>query len=79
MVGPDDTPREYSGSLSGTPVFLGCSDVDFHVPKARVDETADIMRALGGNLTERLYPHMDHSINQDEIDFVHGMMRQLIP
>jgi predicted esterase len=79
LIGPDDTPRDYPGSLAGTPVFLGCSDVDFHVPKERVDETADIMRVLGGNLTERLYPHMDHSINQDEIDFVRGMIKQLIP
>jgi len=79
LIGSDDTPRDYPGSLAGTPVFLGCSDVDFHVPKERVDETADVMRTLGGNVTQRLYPHMDHTINQDEIDFVRGMMKQLIP
>ena len=75
LIGPDDTPRDYSGSLAGTPVFLGCSDVDFHVPKERVDQTADVMRKLGGEVTERLYPNMDHTVNQDEIDFVHNMMR----
>ena len=79
LIGPDNVPRDYPGSLAGTPVFLGCSDEDFHVPKERVDETADIMRTLGGNLTERLYPHLDHTINQDEIDFVRGMMKQLVP
>ena len=78
LIGPDDTPRDYKGSLDGTPVFLGCSDVDFHVPKERVDQTAQVMRQLGGNVTERLYPNMDHSVNRDEIDFVRGMMQSLI-
>jgi predicted esterase len=75
LIGPDDTPRDYSGSLVGTPVFLGCSDIDFHVPKERVDQTADVMQKLGGEVTERLYPNMDHSVNQDEIDFVRSMMQ----
>jgi len=75
LIGPDDTPRDYLGSLAGTPVFLGCSDVDFHVPKERVDQTADVLRKLGGDVTERLYPNMDHTVNQDEIDFVRSIMR----
>ena len=78
LIGPDDTSRDYPGSLAGTPVFLGCSDVDFHVPKERVDETADVLRKLNGEVTQRLYPNMDHSVNQDEIDFVRGMMRNLL-
>ena len=78
LIGPDDTPRDYKGSLAGTPIFLGCSDVDFHVPKERVDETAEVMQRLGGVVTERLYPNMDHSVNQDEIDSVRGMMQDLL-
>jgi predicted esterase len=79
LIGPDGTQRNYQGSLSGTPVFLGCSDVDFHVPKERVDQAADLLRHLGGVVTERIYPGLDHSVNQDEIDFVRGMLRALIP
>jgi len=75
LIGPEDAPRDYAGSLAGTPVFLGCSDVDFHVPKERVHQTADVMRKLGGEVTERLYPNMDHTVNQNEIDFVRGMMQ----
>jgi phospholipase/carboxylesterase len=78
LIGPDDSPRDYKGSLAGTPVFLGCSDVDFHVPKERVDQTADVLKRLGGEITKRLYPNMDHSVNQDEIDFVRGMMQSLL-
>jgi len=78
LIGPDDAPRNYVGSLDGTPVLLGCSDADFHVPKERVDQTAEVMKSLGGDITERLYPNLDHSVNQDEIDFVRSMMSSLI-
>ena len=78
LIGPDDTPRDYKGSLEGTPVFLGCSDVDFHVPKERVNESAEVLGRLGGKVTKRLYPNFDHSVNQDEIDFVRGMMQSLV-
>ena len=78
LIGPDDEPRDYKGSLEQTPVFLGCSDVDFHVPKERVQHAAGILRNLGGIVTERLYPNMDHSVNQDEIEFVRVMMQSLI-
>ena len=75
LIGPDDTPRDYKGSLEHTPVFLGCSDVDVHVPKERVQHAAGILRNLGGVVTERLYPNMGHSVNQDEITFVRGMLQ----
>jgi len=78
LIGADDTPRDYAGSLAGTPVFLGCSDVDFHVPKERVNHAAEVLQKLGGEVTKRLYPNMDHSVNQDEIDFVRGMMELLL-
>jgi predicted esterase len=78
LIGPDNTPRDYAGSLAGTSVFLGCSDVDFHVPQERVDQTAEALQKLGGEITKRLYPNLDHSVNQDEIDFVRGMMQALV-
>jgi predicted esterase len=78
LIGPDDTLRQYSGSFSGTPVFLGCSDVDFHVPKERVLDAAEVLRRLGGEVSVRLYPNMDHTVNQDEIGFVRSMMQALI-
>ncbi len=74
LIGSDDTPRDYAGSLEGTPVFLGCSDVDFHIPAERVNQSAEVMEKLGGQVTKRLYPNMGHTVNQDEIDFVKGMM-----
>ncbi len=77
LIGPDGTPRDYPGALEGTPIFLGCSDVDPHIPKARVLETAAVMEALGGSVTTRLYEGMGHLVNRDEIDFVRKMMEPL--
>jgi phospholipase/carboxylesterase len=74
LIGPEGTPRNYAGSLAATPIFLGCSDVDFHIPKGRVHESAEVLQRLGGNVAARLYPNMGHTINQDEIDFVREMM-----
>jgi len=78
LVGPDGTPRHYVGTLGGTPILLGCSDVDPHVPKGRVEHTTQVLRRLGGDVTMRLYPNMGHVINQDEMDFIRGMMRKLL-
>lgn len=68
LIGPPGTPRAYAGSLDGTPVFLGCSDVDAHIPKERVEETAAVLERLGAQVTMRLYPGMGHTINADEIE-----------
>lgn len=77
LIGPDGTPRDYPGSLAGTPIFLGCSDVDFHIPKERVDHSAEVLRRLGGDVTKRLYPGMGHTVNQDEIEAVRAIMAAL--
>jgi len=78
LIGPDGTPRDYPGSLAGTPVFLGCSDMDPHIPKERVEQAAEALRLLGGNVTTRFYPHMDHTVNQDELHFVQRMMASVL-
>jgi phospholipase/carboxylesterase len=78
LIGPDGTPRDYPGSLAGTPIFLGCSDMDFHIPKERVEYSAEVLRKLGGDVTARLYPGMGHTINLNEIRFVQGMMAALV-
>jgi predicted esterase len=78
LIGPDETPRDYEGSLDGTPVFLGCSDIDFHIPLERVNESTGVMKRLGGDVTERIYPSMGHTVNADEIAFVRDLMHNLV-
>ncbi|HET6837960.1 MAG TPA: dienelactone hydrolase family protein, partial [Gemmatimonadales bacterium] len=78
LIGPDGTPRDYRGSLDGTPVFLGCSDVDSHIPAERVRHSAEVLERLGGEVTMRLYPGMGHTIIEDELEAVRAMMA-LVP
>ncbi len=78
LVGPEGTSRDYAGTLAGMPVFLGCSDADPHIPKERVQHTAEVLARLGGDVTLRLYPNMGHQVNPDEIKFVRGMMAKLV-
>jgi len=77
LIGPDDTPRDYPGSLEGTPVFLGCSEVDPHIPAERVLETGKVLEALGGKVTVKLYPGMGHEVNADGLDHVRRLMAAL--
>jgi phospholipase/carboxylesterase len=78
LIGPEGTPRDYPGSLAGTPVFLGCSDIDPHIPLARVRQTTAVLRRLGALVTERIYPGMGHVINEDEISFARGLLAPLV-
>ena len=67
LIGRDGTLRDYPGSLGGTPVFLGCSDVDAHIPEARVMESAGVMNKLSAEVEMRIYPGMGHTVNEEEI------------
>ena len=67
LIGPPGTTWTTPGSLAGTPVFIGCSDVDAHIPLARVEESAEVLRRLGGDVTLRIYPGMAHTVNADEM------------
>jgi predicted esterase len=74
LIGPPGTPRDYPGTFTGTPVFLGCSDIDAHVPVARVHESADVFRRMGADVDARIYPGMGHTINEDEIAAVSRLL-----
>lgn len=75
LIGPPGTPRAYTGHFAGTPVFLGCSDIDPHIPLERVHESAEVIRTMGASVDERIYPRMAHTINQDELDAVRALLR----
>ncbi|MFC7215499.1 alpha/beta hydrolase [Saliphagus sp. GCM10025334] len=70
LIGPEGTPREYDGSLEGTPAFFGCSDQDPHIPLERVHESVEVYEGLGADVTERIYEGMGHTIIEDELEVV---------
>jgi predicted esterase len=67
LIGPPGTAWNVERSLAGTPIFLGCSDVDAHVPQSRVDESADVFTRMGADVTKRIYPGMGHLVSDDEV------------
>ena len=79
LIGETLDADEYTGSLEETPVFIGSSDVDPHIPLERVRESARIMERLGGVVSERIYPGMGHLINEDERESIRLMLDVMIP
>jgi phospholipase/carboxylesterase len=77
LIENGDKPRLYPGTLTGAPVFLGCSTTDPHVPSERVERSAELFGGLGAEVTLRLYPDMEHTVNSDEIEFVRGMIARV--
>jgi phospholipase/carboxylesterase len=77
LIGPDGTPRDYPGDFAGTSTFLGCSDVDPHIPKERVIESGEVFERMGAMVTTRLYPGLPHTVNPDEIRTVIEMIKPL--
>jgi phospholipase/carboxylesterase len=70
LIGEKLDAEKYSGDFSGTPVFIGSSDRDFHVPAKRINESADLLRKMGADVTVKLYEDPDHTIRTDEINWV---------
>ena len=77
LIGPDGTLRNYPGSFDSTPAFLGCSDIDGHIPALRVTESASVLRHMGAKVTMKLYPGMGHLVTEVEIANVNAMMDEL--
>ncbi len=78
LMGERIDPADYSGDLAGTPVFIGSSDVDPHIPLVRVKETTAVLTGLGADVTERIYPGMGHTINADEISHARAILGGMI-
>jgi len=70
LIGPDGTPRDYPGSFAGTPLFLGCSDIDPHIPMPRVVEAGEALKRMGADVTVRFYPGMGHMVGIEELETI---------
>ncbi|WP_315820370.1 alpha/beta hydrolase [Paraflavitalea speifideaquila] len=68
LIGDRIYKDHYTGDFKNTPIFIGTSDPDMHVPVERVYATSNILRDMNANVTEKVYPNMGHTITQDEID-----------
>ncbi len=70
LIGEKLSAEKYSGDFSDTPIFIGSSERDFHVPAERIKESADLLRKMGADVTVKLYDDPEHTIRTDEINWV---------
>jgi phospholipase/carboxylesterase len=77
LIGPDGTPRDYPGSSDGTPIFLGCSDIDPHIPMPRVVETGEVFKRMGAVVTVRFYPGMAHLVSVEELATIRELVSSI--
>ena len=77
LIGPDGTARDHPGSFDGTPVFLGCSDIDPYIPMPRVVESGEVLKRMGANVTVRFYPGMGHLVSIEELQTIRELMARI--
>jgi phospholipase/carboxylesterase len=68
LIGDRIYAENYTGDFAGTPFFIGTGDRDPHVPLDRVDATARLLRGMGAEVTEKVYPGRPHTIVADELE-----------
>jgi|SRR5690242_772357 phospholipase/carboxylesterase len=74
LIGDKIYADNYKGDFNGTPIFIGTSDPDPHVPVARVNDTVAILKKMNANVAVKIYPNMGHTISKDEIDTVNEII-----
>jgi phospholipase/carboxylesterase len=74
LIGDQVYLENYGGDFGGTPMFLGTSDPDFHVPVERVRASTALLTSLGAQVTEKVYPNRGHTITQEEIDLANKLI-----
>ena len=77
LIGPPHSPRHVAGGLDGTPVYLGCSDRDAHIPLSSVEESAEVLAKQGGLVTKSIFPGMGHTVNAEELAFARKLVRSI--
>jgi phospholipase/carboxylesterase len=79
LIGPPGTQFHYAGSLDGTRAFFGGVDPDPHVPWQRVEESASVLSALGGEVVVKRYPGMPHAVNREELEHAKASIDRAMP
>ena len=68
LIGDRVYRERYAGHFASTPVYIGSSDPDPHVPVSRVNETTQVLSDLGAQVTKEIFPGLGHTISQKEIE-----------
>ncbi len=76
LIGEQIEEENYKGDFGGTPILIGCSDIDAHVPLHRVQDTTRILQQMGAAVNERIYPGAPHTIFEEEIEITNKILTQ---
>lgn len=68
LIGDKIYPENYQGNFNNTPIYIGSSDVDPHVPLPRIYASENILRDMGASVQTDIFPGMGHTINQQELE-----------
>lgn len=74
LIGDTIHTENYTGNFNNTPIFIGSSNPDPHVPVKRVNETTKVLKDMNGAVTQKIYNGMGHTISQDEIDSANALI-----
>ena len=74
LIGDKIYKENYNGNFKSTPIFIGTSNPDMHVPVERVHASSIVLQNMGALVTEKIYDNMGHTINQDEIEQVNKLI-----
>ena len=74
LIGDKLYTENYAGDFQQTPIFIGTSDPDPHVPVQRVLATEAQLKKMNANVQVKVYPNMGHTINDDEIKWANELV-----
>lgn len=76
LIGLGVNRRDFTGDLEQTPIVMGCSDHDPHIPKERFLESTGVLKALNADVDAVLYDDLGHAVNDDEIRRINRILAQ---
>lgn len=70
LIGEKINQDKYKGDFEGTKVFIGSSHKDMHVPLSRIEKSDELISNMGGNVKTLIFEDTNHTIRQQEVDWV---------
>lgn len=74
LIGDKLYTENYQGDFEKTPVFIGTSDPDPHVPVERGEASAEMTQKMNADTTVKIYKDRGHTISQQEVDIVNQLI-----
>lgn len=68
LIGDVIYQERYKGDFQETPVYIGTSDPDPHVPVKRVRASEEVLKHMNASVTVDVFDHMGHTVSQEEVN-----------